>query len=250
MARAPRAARKARPFIFVLAGVNGAGKSSVGGALLAEHGLTWFNPDTHARELVAALGLPIQEANARAWQQGRTRLEAAMANGQNFAFETTLGANTIPQLLAQAASTHDVVMIYCGLASVEHHLKRVKARVEQGGHDIPTDKIRERWTASRLNLIRLMPHLARLQVFDNSVEVAPGQPIADPVLLLDVQGGLVRFPGPGDAQALRATPEWARPVLQAAFEHQARLGGAATSSAAPDRKPAAKGAPKSRKLLQ
>ena len=39
----------ARPCILVLAGVNGAGKSSVGGALLAEHGLAWFNPDSYAR---------------------------------------------------------------------------------------------------------------------------------------------------------------------------------------------------------
>ncbi|RYF64127.1 MAG: hypothetical protein EOO29_42925, partial [Comamonadaceae bacterium] len=38
-----------RPFILVLAGVNGAGKSSVGGGLLQEHGLEWFNPDSYAR---------------------------------------------------------------------------------------------------------------------------------------------------------------------------------------------------------
>ena len=38
-----------RPFIFALAGVNGAGKSSVGGTILREHGLDWFNPDTFAR---------------------------------------------------------------------------------------------------------------------------------------------------------------------------------------------------------
>ena len=60
-------ARPARPFIFVLAGVNGAGKSSVGGALLAEHGLTWFNPDAFARGLIAELGLAQIEANGRAW---------------------------------------------------------------------------------------------------------------------------------------------------------------------------------------
>ena len=43
------AANDTRPFILVLAGVNGAGKSSVAGALLEEHGLTWFNPDSYAR---------------------------------------------------------------------------------------------------------------------------------------------------------------------------------------------------------
>lgn len=36
----------ARPVLCVLAGVNGAGKSSVGGQVLEQSGLAWFNPDT------------------------------------------------------------------------------------------------------------------------------------------------------------------------------------------------------------
>lgn len=232
----PQAAAAARPFIFVLAGVNGAGKSSVGGALLAEHGLSWYNPDSYARELVALLGLPVGEANARAWEHGRAQLEAAIAQGRNFAFETTLGARTIPDMLAQATATHDVVMLFCGLASVELHMQRVKARVAAGGHDIPEAKIRERWKASRVNLLRLLPHLARLQVFDNSAHASPGKPIPDPVLLLETVRGHVTYPGPKDREALNATPEWARPIVQAAFEHQAELSSPAKPPAAKRRK--------------
>ncbi|MBT2332347.1 AAA family ATPase [Variovorax paradoxus] len=211
-------AAAARPFILVLAGVNGAGKSSVGGALLAEHGLTWFNPDTCARELVAQLGLTPEEANARAWNLGRERLEAAIAQGSSYAFETTLGANTIPALLAGAASSHDVVMIFCGLSSPEQHIARVRARVARGGHDIPEAKIRERWIASRANLIELLPKLTRLQVFDNSAEALPGGDIADPVLVLELSAGELVFPPADDPAALAATPAWARPIVQAAIE--------------------------------
>jgi predicted ABC-type ATPase len=210
-----------RPFILVLAGVNGAGKSSVGGALVTELGLSWFNPDSFARELVAQLGLTAEEANARAWNFGRERLEAAIAQGHNYAFETTLGANTIPTLLAGAAATHDVVMIFCGLSSPELHMARVRARVARGGHDIPEAKIRERWTASRANLINLLPKLARLQVFDNSAEAPQGGNIEDPVLVLEMAAGHLVFPQPDDAQALAATPAWARPIVQAAIELQA-----------------------------
>jgi len=216
MARARRSG--ARPFILVLAGVNGAGKSSVGGALLAEHGLAWYNPDSHARELMAQLGLAPEDANARAWAHGKAQVEAATAKGRNYAFETTLGASTIPELLARAARTHDVLMLFCGLASVELHLRRVRARVARGGHGIPEAKIRERWTRSRMNLIRLLPQLARLQVFDNSAEAADGDEIPDPLLLLEIAGGRLVHPASDDAAALRATPEWARPVLQAAIE--------------------------------
>lgn len=215
------AAGAARPFIFVLAGVNGAGKSSVGGALLAEHGLAWYNPDSYARELVAQLGLDVEDANGRAWEYGRVQLAAALAQRRNHAFETTLGASTIPELLAKASRTHDVVMIFCGLASAEMHLRRVHARVASGGHDIPVAKIRERWISSRMNLIRLLPLLARLQVFDNSAEAAPGEEIPDPVLLLEMIGGRLVFPAADDASALEATPDWARPIVQAAIEQQA-----------------------------
>jgi len=207
-----------RPFIFVLAGVNGAGKSSVGGTMLAGHGLTWFNPDTYARELMAQLSLDLAEANARAWEYGRLQLETAIANGTNYAFETTLGARTIPDMLAKATHTHDVVMLFCGLSSPEQHIERVRSRVASGGHDIPENKIRERWVGSRANLIKLLPRLGHLQVFDNSAEAAPGEDIPDPVLVLEMVSGRMMFPEPQNAAALNATPEWARPIVQAAIE--------------------------------
>ena len=207
-----------RPFIFVLAGVNGAGKSSVGGTMLTDHGLTWFNPDTYARELMTQLGLELADANARAWEYGRLQLETATANGSNYAFETTLGARTIPDMLAKATHTHDVVMLFCGLSSPEQHIARVRSRVASGGHDIPENKIRERWVGSRANLIKLLPRLTHLQVFDNSVEAAPGEDIPDPVLILEMISGRMVFPEPRNATALNATPDWARPIVQAAIE--------------------------------
>jgi len=209
-----------RPFIFVLAGVNGAGKSSVGGNLLAEHNLTWFNPDDYARELLAKLRVTLAEANAAAWQFGREQLEEAITEGRNFAFETTLGANTIPRLLAQASATHDVMMWFCGLTSTQLHIQRVKARLARGGHDIPEAKIRERWDGSRSNLIRLLPYLTHLQVFDNSAEAALGQPIPAPVLVLEMVNGKMLSPDPADPQQLASIPAWAVPVVEAAIQLQ------------------------------
>ncbi len=76
--------------------------------------------------------------------------------------------------------------------------------------------------ASRANLIRLLPHLAHVQLFDNSAHAAPGESIPNPVLLLETIEGPMVFPDPGDARALADTPEWARPVLQAALESESR----------------------------
>lgn len=207
-----------RPFIFVLAGVNGAGKSSVGGHLLLDRGLTWYNPDTFTRELMANRGMPLADANAAAWEAGRARLERAIAQGENFAFETTLGASTIPRLLQQAGVTHDVFLWYCGLATVEHHLKRIAARVAVGGHDIAEAKVRERWKTSRTHLIRLLPCLAQLQVYDNTAEAVAGEAIPAPVLVLEMKRGKLLQPNPRDVDQLTAVPAWAAPIVEAALQ--------------------------------
>lgn len=204
-----------RPFVYVLAGVNGAGKSSIGGHLLVQAGLAWFDPDSFARELVALAGCGQVEANAAAWQEGMRRLDAAVASGRNHAFETTLGGNTVPTRILAASRTHDVLMWFYGLDSPERHIARVRARVAAGGHEIPEAKIRERYPRALENLIGLMPHLARLQVYDNSAEAGAGGAIPDPLLLAQMAAG--RLEWPREASDLQRTPEWAKPLLEAAL---------------------------------
>ncbi|MGV8943196.1 hypothetical protein [Thermomonas sp.] len=206
---------KQRPFLYVLAGVNGAGKSSIGGFLLQRAGLAWFNPDTFARELVATTGCEQIEANAAAWREGMRRLDDAIANARNYAFETTLGGNTVPRKILAATASHDVLMWFCGLDTPDHHIARVRSRVAAGGHDIPATKILERYPRALENLIGLMPHLNRLQVYDNSVDVAQGAAIPDPQLVLAMADGEVRWPvNSGD---LRRTPDWAKALVEAAL---------------------------------
>jgi predicted ABC-type ATPase len=207
-----------RPFIFVLAGVNGAGKSSVLSALLVDQGLDWFNPDTYAADLARELGISLAEANGHAWRHGKSLLEKAITGGSNHAFETTLGGRSITRLLQQAAQSHDVLMLYCGLSSPELHIARVAQRVAHQGHPIADDKIRQRWTSSRSNLVQLLPVLSRLQVFDNSQSVAPGQDVPDPVLVMELESGRVLFPDLDSAASLGPVPEWAQGILEAAIQ--------------------------------
>ncbi len=204
-----------RPVLFVLAGVNGAGKSSVGGYLLARAGLSWFDPDAFARELRAGTGIVEAAGNSVAWQEGMRRLESAIARRENHAFETTLGGRTVPAKIREAARSHEVVMWFCGLASPQQHIERVAARVAAGGHDIPAGKIRERFATSRENLIALMPHLTHLTVYDNSADVGAGEAIPDPVLVAEMKSG--RLVWPQSRRDLARTPEWAKPLLEAAL---------------------------------
>lgn len=204
------------PNLYVFAGVNGAGKSSIAGAAFRDRGADYYNPDEAARELKTANpGLDQTQANSVAWHRGRELLERAIAGGLDFAFETTLGASTIPKLLIDAARQGIAVHVwYVGLATPELHIARVQARVARGGHDIPEQAIRRRFEHSRLNLIQMLPVLAALRVYDNSFAADPaaGKTPA-PVLVLHMERGRIR-----NLQDLPHVPDWAKPIAAAAMK--------------------------------
>ena len=206
------------PRIYVLAGVNGSGKSSIAGAAFREHGADYYNPDETARDLRAARpALSQTDANSAAWHRGFTLLTDAIQQRLDFAFETTLGASSIPRALAQAADYgFEVNVWYAGLATPELHLARVRSRVLAGGHDIPEAAIRRRFEHSRMNLITLLPKLAALRVYDNSAEADP-QKGRTPAPVLVLHCGQGRILNPRD---LPFAPEWAKPIVAAALKLQ------------------------------
>ena len=204
------------PQIHVLAGVNGAGKSSIVGAAIRDRGGEYYNPDEAAREIMGANpALGQTEANAAAWDQGRRLLQRAIEEGLDFTFETTLGGNTIPGMLAEAAKRGiEVHVFFVGLDSAEAHIERVRQRVRAGGHDIAEADIRRRYRHSRINLVTLLPVLTELRVYDNSATADPATGQApQPVLVLHIQRG--RIVAPPD---LTATPAWAKPIVAAALD--------------------------------
>ena len=200
--------------IYVLAGVNGSGKSSVLGARIVEGAGAWFDPDAAARQARQRdPSLSATEANAWAWNEGMRQLDAALASGETFAFETTLGGKSVAQRLERAAAEgHAISILFVGLESPELHLARVKARVAEGGHDIPEEKIRARYDSSRNNLIRLLGLAAGLRLFDNSTEAKPSAGRTPELReLLRVDSGRVVWVAPLDQ-----IPEWAKPIVAAA----------------------------------
>lgn len=201
--------------IYVLAGTNGAGKSSLLGEMLRLAGTEHFNPDAVARRLGLQNPAASSEAlNATAWEEGRKLLERAIRDRLNFAFETTLGGGTIPRMLAEAArSGVEVRVWYIGLASAEHHLARVRARVKKGGHDIPEAKIRERFDRGRENLIALLPVLTELRLLDNTWEADPDAGQAPrPKLVLHLRRREI-----AQLMKLHKVPAWAKPIVMAAL---------------------------------
>ena len=192
--------------ITALAGVNGAGKSSIGGSKLHDAGLDWYNPDEVARALQAQFpDRSLEEINSQVWHEGLGRLREAIRDNTDFAFETTLGGNTITNTLLQAVAAGVRVNIwYCGLVTPELHIDRVKARVARGGHDIPEDKIRARYRTSMQNLCLLAIGVHQLAVYDNSLPLGNDK---KPKIRL-----LLHFKNDEIKALNQKMPGWAKPV--------------------------------------
>lgn len=200
--------------ITALAGVNGSGKSSVQGRMKRAEGVDYYNPDEEAQRLRARFpGMSDGELNGYVWQAGLKRLRCCIDAGDDFVFETTLGGNTICNELIRAAILgHQVVVWYVGLATVQDNIRRVRERHARGGHDIPTEKIEERFESSPRNLIRLLPYLDSLAVFDNTAELSKtGRP--NPIEILRITNRRISF-----TVAVRDCPAWAHAIIEAAHE--------------------------------
>lgn len=192
--------------IAVIAGVNGAGKSTIAGAYIRQSGGDYFNPDEVARQLITEnANLSIEEANSRAWKMGFDQLRRAVDRAQNYTLETTLGGSSICGLLHEAINRgQEVRILYCGLDSLELHIQRVTERVALGGHAIPEEKIRQRWVNSIYNMMGLIPHCSAVKVFDNSIPKGDGAP--QPVCLFSLHGSFF------DIEPVESMPDWAKPL--------------------------------------
>jgi predicted ABC-type ATPase len=157
------------PNVIVLAGINGAGKTTASRQVLAEAFgvLTFVNAD------VIAQGLSGFDPEAAAFEAGRimlARLQSLAEQRANFAFETTLAARSYAGWLDKLrCDGYGVHLFYYWLSSADLAIARVAARVRLGGHHIPDATIRQRHGRSVRNLFDMyMQVTTTWKVYDNS----------------------------------------------------------------------------------
>jgi predicted ABC-type ATPase len=158
-----------KPRVAVLAGINGAGKTTASRAILVDalRIPTFVNADAIAR------GLNGFNPESVAVAAGRVMLEylRELADTRSdFAFETTLAARTYAGWLKELKDGgYYVYLFYYWLATPETAIARVAERVRAGGHHIPEATIRQRFGRSASNFFDLYRPLAdEWRVYDNS----------------------------------------------------------------------------------
>ena len=157
------------PRVVVLAGINGAGKTTASRDLLVNvlKIPVFTNADAIAR------GLNSLNPESEAFLAGTIMLDwmrELAEHRRDFAFETTLSARTYASWLKRLrASGYHVYLYYYWLESADLAVSRVAERVRAGGHHIPDRDVRRRYGLSVRNFVELYRPIADYwEVMDNS----------------------------------------------------------------------------------
>jgi predicted ABC-type ATPase len=160
------------PALVIIAGPNGSGKSSAyGNAKLDwEDRIIWINnPDLLTLRLQAAERLDKLTANLEAVNRIEKWLYASIEVHQTIGVETVLSTDKYRKLVTYAKQRgFEFWLIYVVLDSEERNIERVKIRAKSGGHDVPPDKIRERYWRSIQQFPWFLDSADRAWIYDNS----------------------------------------------------------------------------------
>jgi predicted ABC-type ATPase len=184
-----------RPVIVAITGPNGAGKTTFFHSHLREAGLRFINADDIAREL----GISGYEAAQIA---GALRCELVRQR-ESFVFETVFSdpvGEKLRFLVDAATAGYNVVLCVIGIADPETSEARVAMRVSQGGHDVPSEKLADRFRRTIKNLKAAIQILPMVLIFDNDNLADPFRKLAE-------------FRNGKPLTLSEAIPEWLRPAL-------------------------------------
>ena len=157
------------PKILMIAGPNGAGKTTFARSFLPEEAQCsrFINAD-----LIAAGLSPFapEAASIRAGRLMLAEISNCVRHGESFAFETTLsGLSYLQSIPRWRTQGFHVTLFFLALPSTEMAITRVSERVRQGGHAIPEEVIRRRFTAGLRNFDQYYKHSVNTWVkYDNS----------------------------------------------------------------------------------
>lgn len=157
------------PRLFIIAGCNGAGKTTASFTVLPE--LLNIKEFVNADEIARGLS-PFQPGKV-AIEAGKImlrRIDELIEQMQDFAFETTLSTRSFVVLCDEAKKKGYVIyLVFLWLDSPELAVERVKQRVSEGGHNIPEETILRRYKAGLKNFITLYKETVDFWLFfDNS----------------------------------------------------------------------------------
>lgn len=157
--------------LWLLAGGNGAGKSTFHRLFLQPQGVPFVNADLIAKELFPDAPEVHSYHAARLAEELRRRW---LLDGKSFCFETVFSHPSKIDFVAQAkALGYEIILVFIHLDSPALNNARVAQRVEQGGHAVPEDKVESRIPRTLNHIRTIIPLCDQVRVLDNSSALYP-----------------------------------------------------------------------------
>lgn len=161
--------------VWVLAGGNGAGKSTFYRLMLESKGLVVINADQIAQNLDAENP---EDKSYEAAIAAMSLFQKFVNEGRSFTYETVFSHKSKLEFIERAKMAgYEVVLVYIHLVDNLHEL-RVIQRVSEGGHSADYAKIRTRLKRTIRQVKKAAPLVDELLLFDNSSTEKPFEPIA------------------------------------------------------------------------
>lgn len=127
------------------------------------------NPDLLAARIRDAERMPLPEANLHAIQRIEAWLEASIRTHSSVGVETVLSTGKYRRLVEMAKGLgFEFWLLYVVLDTPERNLDRVRVRVRKGGHDVPADKVVQRYHRSLVQMPWFLTAADRAFLYDNS----------------------------------------------------------------------------------
>jgi predicted ABC-type ATPase len=155
--------------IVILGGPNGAGKTTAARmllpALIQVH--AFLNADEIAREICPE---DVDSAALAAGREMLKRIQDYVRTGASFGLETTCSGRSYARLLERCKRDGwRITLLFLWISSPEIAVRRINRRVRQGGHNIPPNIVRRRYSAGLANLMALyLPLADEVEVYDNT----------------------------------------------------------------------------------
>jgi len=155
--------------LYIIAGCNGAGKTTASYTILPE--ILDCKEFVNADEIAKGLSpFRPEKAGIEAGRLMLKRIKILLESGENFAFETTLSTRSYVNFIEKAKEqNYQITCLFFWLHSVELAISRVETRVREGGHHIPEDVIRRRYKSGLINFFNLfLPRVDNWLFVNNS----------------------------------------------------------------------------------
>jgi predicted ABC-type ATPase len=162
--------------LWILAGGNGAGKTTFYNLFLAPKGIKLVNADIIAEAISPENPEKVSYTAANVADQIRGKL---LQQGVSFCFETVFSHVSKIDFVANAkAQGYEIFLVYIHLDTSGLNEARVYQRVTEGGHSVPVDKIHSRIPRTMQHIGTVLPLVDEARLLDNSYRDNPFQQVA------------------------------------------------------------------------